>query len=324
MTPLAFEPDLVSVVTPAFNCADFLKESIESALAQTYKNLEVIVVDDGSTDHTREVCEAFKDRVRYIHRENDGTRGNGARALGIRESKGEWVGLLDHDDRWLPTKIEEQIEAAARMPQIGIVFTGATIIDAQSQRTGASFEHGPSGDVFHQVLAGHRYCASSALVRRDAIEFVRSTAPEGDFLTNTMYWHNDTDLWMRIARYYKVHCLEKILTEYRYHDSNDSADTGRLWNTDLIMLEAKAPYFHENCRKCASSLRTGRADLKRRMAVAYFDKFISETASKERSFDSLLNAIRSDFRCLLNLRRCGALTKYLMRSVVGSLRIGTP
>jgi glycosyltransferase involved in cell wall biosynthesis len=316
---IATRREMVSVVTPAFNCADFLKEAIESALYQTYKNVEIVVVDDGSTDHTREVCAGFKDRVRYIYRENDGTRGNGARALAIRESQGEWVALLDHDDRWLPTKLEEQIAKIHLNPEVGIVFTGVAIIDPQGQRTGASFGRGPSGDVFHQFLAGERYWASSALVRRDAIETIRNAAPEGDFLTHTQYWNNDTDLWMRIARYYQVVCLEKTLTEYRYHPANDSANRSRLWETDLVMLEAKLPYLHENCQECVASMRAGRKEIKRQIATAYFDKFIAGSACKDHSFNYLARAIRTDFRLLLHARKCGALAKYFVRSLAMSL-----
>ena len=115
------------------------------ALAQTYRDLEIIVVDDGSADHTRAVCSEFQDRVRYIYRVNDGTRGNGARARAVLESQGEWVALLDHDDRWLPTKIEDQVAAIGRNGRAGIVFTGARIVDARGLPTGQEFERGPAG-----------------------------------------------------------------------------------------------------------------------------------------------------------------------------------
>jgi glycosyltransferase involved in cell wall biosynthesis len=313
-------PGLVSVVTPAYNCADFLRLAIESALAQTYQSLEIIVVDDASDDHTADVCAKFGDRVTYIYRENDGTRGNGARARAILESRGEWVALLDHDDRWLPTKIQEQVVEISRDGRAGIVFTGAKIVDAHGLRTGEEFERGASGAVFHRLLAGQRYCASSALVRNAAIEFVRATAPEGDFLTNARHWNNDTDLWIRIARYYDVIYLDKILTEYRLHGANDSSDRTRLWATDLEMLAAKAPYLHEGCRECWRCLSAGRRALKRRLAVAHFDNFISSTVREEKSMKSLQDAFRADFASMVKPRRLGVMVKYLVRGVVSSAR----
>ena len=320
MAGAGFRPGLVSAVTPTYNRAEFLREAIESALAQTYTNLEIIVVDDGSTDHTREVCARYKDRVKYIQRENDGTRGNGARARAILESRGEWVALLDHDDRWLPTKIEQQVAAAGQGGRTGIVFTAARIIDATGRPTGEGFAPGPSGDVFHQFLAGLRYCASSALVRRSTIDFVRAKSPEGDFLPAMKYWNNDTDLWIRIARYYEVICLGEVLTEYRYHEGNDSADRPRLWATDMTMLAAKTAFLHADCRDCEQSLRAGLRDLKGRLAVAHFDGFIERTLRGEKALGSFAAALRADFSSFLAPRRCGAAVKYLTASMTRFVR----
>jgi glycosyltransferase involved in cell wall biosynthesis len=313
---------LVSAVIPTFNCAHYLKEAVESALAQTHRRIEVVVVDDGSTDRTREVCESFGDKIRYIYRLNDGTRGNGARALAIRESRGEWVALLDHDDRWLPTKIEEQLAAAAADPEVGLVFTGAAVIDPAGRRTGATFDPGPSGDVFHQLLRGTRYCAASALVRRDAVDLVRRTAPEGDFLADPRPWNNDTDLWMRVARHHPVKYLGGLLTEYRYHASNDSYDRVRLWATDLTVLDAKPPYFHPGCRECAAGYRAGRAAIRRRLAAAQFDRFVEAAARREPALGSLAAAWRSDARVVLHPRRLGAALKYAVPAAFTATRRG--
>lgn len=320
MNTTRYRAGLVSVVTPTYNSADFLREAIQSALAQTYGDLEIIVVDDGSTDHTQGVCLDFKDKIQYVYQQNDGTRGNGARARAILESKGEWVALLDHDDLWAPTKIEEQVAAIRRDERAGIIFTGADIIDAQGRSTGESFSNGPEGDVFHQLLAGDRYCASSALVRRTAIDFVRANAPEGDFLTRMTHKNNDTDLWIRIARFYEVIHLDKALTKYRYHGANDSADKTRLWTTDLEMLAGKMPYLHEDCRECARSFRSGRRNLKRRLAIAHFDQFLGATLRNERSLGDLADALRTDFPFILDARRFCVMWKYLFRNVSNSAK----
>lgn len=311
---------LVSAVIPTFNCARFLREAIESALAQTYKLIEIVIVDDGSTDHTREVCEFFGDKVRYIYRHNDGTYGNGARATAIREARGEWIALLDHDDRWMPTKIAEQLAAAATEPELGLLFTGAAVIDATGRRTGEIFDAGPSGDVFHHLLRGFRYCAASAMVRRDAVDLVRRTAPEGDFISTTRPWNNDTDLWMRVARHYPVKYLDSILTEYRYHGSNDSKDHVRLWATDLAVLEAKIPYFHSGCRDCIKCYRDGISQTTRRLATAYFDRFVTSTAHNDPSLSSLALALRLDPRVVLSPRRFGTTLRYVYRAAIHAAR----
>src|SRR5215471_18162147 len=102
---------LISVAIPAYNGAEHLRDAIDSVLAQTYRPLEIIVVDDGSTDDTRAVCESYGDCLKYYYQENDATMGAGARARAIAQAKGEWVALLDQDDRWLPRKIARQVRA---------------------------------------------------------------------------------------------------------------------------------------------------------------------------------------------------------------------
>ncbi len=100
---------LVSVVIPVYNGANYVREAIESALNQTYKNIEIIVVNDGSTDNTEEICLSYGDKIRYFAKENGGV--STALNLGIKNMKGEYFSWLSHDDFHYPTKIESQIKA---------------------------------------------------------------------------------------------------------------------------------------------------------------------------------------------------------------------
>lgn len=97
----------VSVIIPTYNRSRYVTQAIDSILTQTYKDYEIVVVDDGSTDNTREVLEPYMDKIRYIYQENTGV--SAARNLGIREAKGEWIAFLDSDDRWMPRKLERQM-----------------------------------------------------------------------------------------------------------------------------------------------------------------------------------------------------------------------
>lgn len=113
------EPEpLVSVIIPVFNGARFLGEAIESILAQTYRNFEVVVVDDGSTDGTREVADAYP-LIRYVSQEHRGTAA--ARNCGVRSSTGEFIAFLDADDLWMPDKLSLQMQAFAAEPNLAIV-----------------------------------------------------------------------------------------------------------------------------------------------------------------------------------------------------------
>jgi glycosyltransferase involved in cell wall biosynthesis len=121
---------LVSAVIPVYNGASFIRESIESVLAQTWTDLECIVVDDGSTDGTAAaVSEVRDDRLRYVYQDNAGVAV--ARNRGIDEAKGAFVAFLDADDLWLPTKLERQLALFRERPELGLVVTGYTIVDEE-------------------------------------------------------------------------------------------------------------------------------------------------------------------------------------------------
>src|SRR5882724_10991022 len=118
----------VSVVIPAYNAAEYLRRTLCSVVAQTCSPSEIIVVDDGSTDHTREVCLSFGSKVRYIYQDNDGTFGASASFRGISESGGDLIAFLDHDDLWLPTKLEKQVKLLESQPDAGVAFTAVRSI----------------------------------------------------------------------------------------------------------------------------------------------------------------------------------------------------
>src|SRR3989338_1124324 len=112
---------LVSVVIPTYNCARYLRETLDSVLEQTCQDFEIIVVDDGSTDDTRELVNSYArrcpDKVRYIHQENGGP--SQARPTGIRPAGGAFLALLDADDKWTPDRLEKDIHVIEADPAIG-------------------------------------------------------------------------------------------------------------------------------------------------------------------------------------------------------------
>ena len=120
-------PGLVSVVIPSYNRAYIVAQAIESVLGQSYPNVEVVVIDDGSTDDTRRVVTAFDDRVRYIYQPNAGIAV--ARNSGIAAARGEFVAFLDSDDVWLPWKLEAQLAVLRQRPEVGMIWTDMTAVD---------------------------------------------------------------------------------------------------------------------------------------------------------------------------------------------------
>jgi glycosyltransferase involved in cell wall biosynthesis len=121
----------VSVIIPAYNGDRFIAEAVESALNQTYSDLEVIVIDDGSSDRTTQVLQPYLKQIRYHYQTNQGVAA--ARNQGLQLAQGEWIAFLDQDDIWLPNKIELQVNCLKTQPQVGIVHSGWQIVDAQKR-----------------------------------------------------------------------------------------------------------------------------------------------------------------------------------------------
>ena len=116
---------LVSVIMPAYNAEKYIDEAIDSVISQTFANWELIIVNDGSTDDTQKIVEAYVSsdtRIKLINQENK--RLGAARNEGIKNANGEWVAFLDADDLWINTKLEKQLAAAAEQPDAGVIFTG--------------------------------------------------------------------------------------------------------------------------------------------------------------------------------------------------------
>ena len=119
----------VSVIIPAYNGDRYIVQAVESALCQTFTDLEIIVVDDGSTDATHQILQPYFDRIRYVYQENRGVAA--ARNRGIQEAQGEFIAFLDQDDFFLPDKLAAQIALFRQQPSLGIVNSGWRLVNQQ-------------------------------------------------------------------------------------------------------------------------------------------------------------------------------------------------
>ena len=117
----------ISVVIPTYNCGALIPEALDSIFAQTFTDFEVIVVDDGSTDNTRDVVSRYREDIRYIYQNNKGV--SAARNAGIKEARGQYIAFLDADDLWLPEKLASQMRVMTQSDAIGIVACGLFCID---------------------------------------------------------------------------------------------------------------------------------------------------------------------------------------------------
>jgi glycosyltransferase involved in cell wall biosynthesis len=224
-------PPRVSVIIPVFNLRDYVATTIESALAQTLPadEVEIVVIDDGSTDGSAEIAQRYVPSVRYVHQENQGL--SAARNRGIREACGPMLSFLDADDRMLPGKLAAELEAFQAHPEVGLVYSGFHYIDAAGallpQRGWARYE----GDVFPELVQRNLIHPVQALVRREPVERA------GGF-DETLTSVEDWDLWLRITRPgLRWACVDEPLAEYRIRTDSMHQNPVRMADNWLRVLD---------------------------------------------------------------------------------------
>ena len=232
----------MSIIIPTFNRASIVSRAIESALSQTYRNIEVVVVDDGSSDDTQSVVEGFGDRVRYFYQENAGV--TAARNSAIRHARGEFLAFLDSDDTWAPWKLESQVAALTQFPEAGVVWSDMTALDRsghvisdrylrvmykahsrvkieevmpqvetlEALTASAPNELGSApvriGDLFSEILLGNLLHTSTVLVRRAWVEQV------GGFDPSFVHAGEDYEFYVRLCSVGPVVFIDAPSTYY--------------------------------------------------------------------------------------------------------------
>lgn len=217
----------VSIIIPTYNRADFLKEAIESVLAQTFCDFELIVVDDGSTDRTRDLLDGYGARLRPIFQANRGV--SSARNAGIRAAQGRYIALLDSDDLWLPKKLAAQIAAMEAQPDIPLCHTEEIWI-RRGVRVNQMKKHQKHGGyIFPHCLPFCVVSPSSALMRRTLFDEV------GDF-DEALPACEDYDLWLRITKTHPVHFIETPLIIKRGGHEDQLSRTH--WGLDRFRIQS--------------------------------------------------------------------------------------
>ena len=203
----------VSVIIPTYNRAHLIGRAIQSVLNQTYRDFEIIIVDDGSTDNTEEVIKEFQkrdERIRYIkHERNKGY----PKALntGIKAAKGEYIAFQDDDDEWLPEKLEKQMRVFENAPaKVGVVYTGFWRIENNKKIYIPFFwVKQKEGNIHEELLKGNFIGTPAALVRKECFEKV------GGFDTKLPYLQ-DWELWIRISKCYQFRYIDSSLLNSFY------------------------------------------------------------------------------------------------------------
>lgn len=220
----------VSVIIPTHNRCDMLRNAIQSVLDQTYRDFEVVIIDDASNDKTCEIVENFNDdRIRYIrHTENKG--GSASRNSGISYARGRYIGFLDDDDEWLPTKLELQINRFQKRPNVDVVVCGYSVRD-NDNKVIDSVSPKNSGNIYGDLLWDNTITTSTVLIKRDILGDSYRFDPELPRL-------QDWDMWLRLAKTSIFDYIEEPLVIYNIHDNNRiSTDSVALLVARMRILE---------------------------------------------------------------------------------------
>lgn len=283
-----------SIVVPAFDVANTVAETLDALLAQTFKDFEIIIVDDGSTDMTHMALAPFAQdpRIRIIVQRNRGLAG--ARNTGIDAARGRYIGFCDADDIWEPTKLAVHVDHLMHRPEVGISYSGSALVDSGGLHLGLAQRPRLRGItpayVFKRNPIGN---GSSAVIRRDVFCDIayrpRSERHRDWYFDETFRQSEDIECWMRIALAtdWEFEGVEGLLTCYRINASGLSSATDqqfRAWERMVAKLSAGYPEFFA---------RHGDA------ARAYQLRYLARRAISDLRTDCAAEMTRASFKCSL-------------------------
>jgi len=283
---------MVSVVIPAYNAGAFVSRTIDSVLAQTYRDFELIVVDDGSTDNTSDVVRSYGASVRYIYQENagDGT----ARNTGISAAKGEWIAFLDHDDEWLPRKLELQMDILKRNSQLR--WCGANYYKSCLGRRDAV----GSIQALKDKLAGRAFFENffTAVGQKDCCLITTTIIVHKEVFAQVGVFDScwllcaDFDMWWRVAyRYATIGYLPEPLATVHLDVLDSAGKVRRIAGKrgeDARKLVARHLILAETHGSLAEFTPLAKRIVRKSLITAIFHGFKSDSRAIASQFPSLL------------------------------------
>jgi glycosyltransferase involved in cell wall biosynthesis len=223
---------LVSVIIPVYQVENYIEEAVRSVIKQTYKHLEILIVDDGSPDKSREICQQFQDnRITIITQENQGV--SAARNQGIRQSQGEFLAFLDGDDLWLPQKLELHVKYLEEFSDVGMSFNGFSYINEFGKSLEISRLYKLKKIAPEIILCRNPVGNPSCVViKRKLLEEIKLKSKGLNNIQNDNYFDRelnhfeDVELWLRVAlkSNWKIEGIPHVLTLYRVNPKGASAN----------------------------------------------------------------------------------------------------
>jgi glycosyltransferase involved in cell wall biosynthesis len=222
----------VSVIMNCLNCETYLREAIDSVFAQTYEDWEIIFWEDkASKDNSERIAKSYGNKLRYF-RSDVSLPLYGSRNLAVQKAKGKYIAILDCDDLWLPTKLEEQVPLLERYDETGLVYSDAFLFNERGKEK-RQFEITKPyrGDIFSELLLSNFINTQTVVIRRDAFDSMGAPFDE------RLVMAGDFDAYLRIGYKWKVDYVNKPLARYRVHVNSKSQRDGRkLFSTELDLI----------------------------------------------------------------------------------------
>lgn len=275
----------ISVVIPTYNRAELLKNSINSVLSQTYRDFEILVIDDCSSDHTPGVLEVIRDeRLRVIR--NGSNKGIAAvRNIGVTSARGEYIAFLDDDDEWLPGKLEKQLDVLeGGSANLGCVYTGVLVINSDGDQVLQTSIPRYRNNILKELLFQNFITTSTVVVKKACFEKV------GLFDEDIPYGE-DYDMWIRIAKEFEFDFVKEPLTKYRVHQTAITKNYATVINGVERVLLKHRKLFERNRRAYSNNMLL--------LGVTYC--YIGRTKEGIKTFIRAIKAYQFDGRLYYNL-----------------------
>lgn len=280
----------VSVIIPAYNCGGHISEAVDSVLGQTYKDIEAIIVDDGSTDNTKEALKRYEGKIRYVYQEHGGV--SRARNLGISRSSGEYIAFLDADDIWVPEKLAKEMVFLEENKDAGLVACDLDVFDENGMlgetyfgRSGFEYGSRIEGKGFKSLLE-HNFCNLSAvLIRKELLDRI-------GLFDERIVCGEDLDIFLRAAACSRIGVMPEALVRRRMYGRRTKSSS-----IDIDTRKENLVYIYDKVERAFPGIISKeKIDVRGLKARTYFgygyEHFIR---------DNFLKA-RSDFRKSLSER----------------------
>jgi glycosyltransferase involved in cell wall biosynthesis len=255
---------LISIVIPSYNQAKYIAYNLDSILAQTYSNFEVIFIDDGSKDNTAEILKSYSEkdsRIKYFYQNN--SERAVARSHGISKANGKYVCLVDSDDTWLPHKLETQLAVMENDPEIILCYAPVNRIDSENKplKNAARQQEGYSGLIYKHLLMRNFIPSVTPMIRASVLKNIGEQVT--DFIP-----YEDWDFWLRLSRCGKFHHIKEALGNYRLHpqQSVKNVKASRIEEVTIKVLDANT---QENAEIGDWQLSLDEEDFKASVREAY-------------------------------------------------------